>query len=177
LHGRSAPPDWIGPFCYIFRVSEFTIRRAVEDDAPAIQQCLQTAFAPFDLNYSREAFLDTVPTLENVHQRFTYMTLFVAVDTTKAVIGTVGCHLKSPEEGHIRGMAVLAEWQGKGVAQQLLAAAESEIRGRGCRRVSLDTTDPLKRAFHFYEKQGYRRTGRVDDFFGMPLHEFVKDLS
>ncbi len=28
----------------------------------------------------------------------------------------------------------------------------------------------------FYESHGYRRSGEVTDFFGMPLHEYVKDL-
>ena len=32
-------------------------------------------------------------------------------------------------------------------------------------------------AIRFYEKQGYRRTGAIEDFYGMPLHEFVKELS
>jgi ribosomal protein S18 acetylase RimI-like enzyme len=157
-------------------VSEFTIRPALISDAEEIHECLRVAFARFLDSYSREAFLDTVPTVESVRERMHHMSLFIAEDSKRKVIGTVGCHLKSPDEGHIRGMAVVPEWQGKGVAQRLLAAAESEIRGRGCRRISLDTTDPLTRAIHFYEKQSYRRTGRVDDFFGMPLHEFVKEL-
>jgi len=57
-----------------------------------------------------------------------------------------------------------------------LQTAEADIRSHGCSRVGLDTTDPLARAIHFYEKQGYRRTGNVEDFFGMPLHQFVKEL-
>ena len=65
---------------------------------------------------------------------------------------------------------------GVGVAAQLLAAAESELRSRNCRRITLDTTAPLERAIRFYEKHGYRRSGKVGDFFGMPLYEFVKNL-
>ena len=38
------------------------------------------------------------------------------------------------------------------------------------------TTEPLERAMRFYEKHGYRRSGRVTDFFGMTLHEWVKSL-
>ena len=55
-------------------------------------------------------------------------------------------------------------------------AALDELRARGCTRVSLDTTEPLRRAMGFYEAQGFRRTGRVRDFFGMPLHEYVRAL-
>ncbi len=28
----------------------------------------------------------------------------------------------------------------------------------------------------FYEKHGYRRSGRITDFFGMALHEYGKEL-
>ena len=157
-------------------VNQFSIRPATERDAEAVQCCLETAFAPYATKYSRDAFLDTVPTLENVYQRFTWMSLFVAVDESGSIFGTIGCYVKTPEEGHVRGMAVREAWQGKGIAQQLLSAAESELRRRGCVRVSLDTTDPLQRAIHFYEKQGYRRSGEITDFYGMPLHEFIKEL-
>ena len=74
-------------------------------------------------------------------------------------------------------MAVLPAHAGTGVAEQLLTAAERALRERGCVRVSLDTTEPLRRAIRFYEKHGYRPSGRVSDFFGMPLVEYVKELA
>jgi ribosomal protein S18 acetylase RimI-like enzyme len=157
-------------------VSAFTIRPALISDSDEIHQCLRGAFAHFLDSYSREAFLDTVPTVESIRDRFNYMSLFVAEDGERKVIGTIAYYLKSPHEGYIRGMAVIPEWQGKGIAQGLLQTAEEEVRRRGCSRVSLDTTDPLQRAIRFYEKQGYRRTGAIEDFFGMPLHEFTKEL-
>jgi [ribosomal protein S18]-alanine N-acetyltransferase len=161
---------------YILRVSEFTVRPALVSDAEEIQACLRRAFGNFLDSYTREAFRDTVPTVEDVRERFHSMSLFVAEDRERKVIGTVAWYLKSSQEGYLRGMAVLPEWQGKGVAQRLLQAAEADIRRHGCSRVALDTTDPLERAIHFYEKQGFRRTGYIEDFFGMPLHEFVKEL-
>ena len=45
---------------------------------------------------------------------------------------------------------------------------------KGCSLVTLDTTEPLERATRFYEKHGYRLSGRVSEFFGMPLFEYVK---
>jgi len=157
-------------------VSEFTIRPALISDAEEIHECLRVAFGRFLDSYSHEAFLDTVPTVENVRERFHTMSLFVAEDSGRKVIGTIAYYLKSPQEGYIRGMAVLPDWQGRGVAQRLMETAEAEVRERGGARVSLDTTDPLQRAIRFYEKNGYRRTGNIEDFFGMPLHEFTKEL-
>jgi len=62
------------------------------------------------------------------------------------------------------------------VAARLLSAVEGELRQKKCRRVTLDTTAQLKRAMRFYEKSGFRRSGRVRDFFGMPLFDYVKAI-
>ena len=35
----------------------------------------------------------------------------------------------------------------------------------------------VDRAKRFYESNGYRLSGTVTDFFGMPLHEFVKEMT
>jgi GNAT superfamily N-acetyltransferase len=156
--------------------SPFTIRRATPEDAAGVLACLRAAFAPYQSSYTPLAYEDTVLTAETLAQRFQFMSIFVAVSDSGEIVGTVGCNAISNREGHLRGMAVLADWQSKGVAQQLLAHAESELRALGCERVTLDTTAPLQRAIHFYERNGYRATGHVSDFFGMPLFEYAKPL-
>jgi hypothetical protein len=35
---------------------------------------------------------------------------------------------------------------------------------------------PLEAAMRFYEKHGYHRSGKIGDFFGMPLIEYEKQL-
>ena len=74
-------------------------------------------------------------------------------------------------------MGVLPEWQGHGVAKQLLDCAETELRASGCKLVTLDTTEPLVAAMRFYERNGFRQTGRIFDFFSMPLIEYAKQIS
>jgi GNAT superfamily N-acetyltransferase len=163
--------------------SQFTIRKAGVEDALGILKCLIAAFEPYRQQYTPEGFRDTTLTAETVHQRLGTMSVYVAIDepNRRTVVGTIGCNVVGQEhggslEGHIRGMAVLPEWQGRGVAEQLLATAEQELRTRGCARITLDTTAPLQRAIRFYEKHGYRASGKVGDFFGMPLFEYAKNL-
>ncbi len=156
----------------------FKIRQATETDIPAILACLAEAFSPYRTSYTPKAFLDTVLTAQTIKHRMKHMGVFVAErDNDNSIIGTVACNMVNPEEGHLRGMAVLPSCQGAGVAQQLLERAETELRARKCIRITLDTTEPLKRAMRFYERNGYRPSGRVTDFFGMPLFEYVKSLS
>ena len=152
----------------------FTIRRAASNDGEAIVACLAAAFAPYSNRYTPAAFMDTVLDPRLVQHRLREMCVFVAVSEGN-VVGTVAC-AASGEEGHLRGMAVLPDWQGSGVASALLQAAEAEIRNQRCTRVTLDTTEPLARAMRFYARHGFTLSGRVSDFFGMPLHEWVKFL-
>src|SRR5271166_860369 len=113
---------------------------------------------------------------ETIQQRLSSMCVLIAVTESGDAVGTIACSVVGRDEGHLRGMAVLPEWQGRGVAERLLRAAETELAARNCNRITLDTTEPLKRAMRFYETHGYQRSGEISDFFGMPLHEYVKDL-
>ncbi len=155
---------------------EISVRRATQDDAPGILACLQAAFADYRDAYAHAAFLDTVLTPETLKDRLVNMDVFVALTPSGQIAGTIACQLISPEEGHIRGMAVLPERQGAGIAAQLLEHAEADLRRRRCTRITLDTTEPLQRAMRFYEKHGFRRSGKIADFFGMPLFEYHKPL-
>lgn len=157
-------------------VTPFTIREATPDDAPAILACLREAFEPFRIDYTPEAFLDTVLSPETLKHRLGAMTVLVAV-AEDTLIGTIGAAAEKNREGHLRGMAVRVAWQGSGVASRLLAAAEAQLLARDCHRITLDTTEPLTRAIAFYRRHGYTPTGRVQDFYGMPLYEYAKALA
>jgi ribosomal protein S18 acetylase RimI-like enzyme len=173
------------------------IRKATPSDSAGILECLSAAFEAYRTSYTPEAFTDTVLTPDTLQRRLATMRLFVAVSESGEVVGTIGCHVVhyvvhpvvqpvahpvvqpvvQPKEGHIRGMAVLPTWQGSGVAAQLLQSAESELRDQGCSCITLNTTQPLQTAMRFYEKNGFRRSGKIKDFFGMTLFEYVKALA
>jgi GNAT superfamily N-acetyltransferase len=155
--------------------SPCSIRKATPHDSTAILACLHEAFEPYRDAYTPGAFADTVLTPEALANRFTTMTILVAAAPDGAILGTIAVSCNA-NEGHLRGMAVGAGAQGQGVAQQLLTSAEQILRSRGCRRLTLDTTPPLTRAIAFYKKNGYVPTGHVQDFYGMPLYEFAKEL-
>lgn len=157
-------------------MASISIRKARDEDAPGILTCLREAFEEFRGQYTPEAFLDTVLIAETLRGRLDKMSVFVAVGSENQVAGTIACNVLSSGKGHLRGMAVLPSMRGSGIAAQLLSHAESELRLRGCACVMLDTTEPLERAMRFYEKNGYRRSGRISDFFGMRLMEYEKSL-
>jgi GNAT superfamily N-acetyltransferase len=151
------------------------VRTAAAGDTTEILDCLAAAFEPYRSAYTPRAYLDTVLTTETISDRLIKMHVFIAA-CGERVVGTIACAISGDSEGHLRGMAVLPEWQGQGVAEKLLSSAEDNLVNRGCSRITLDTTDPLQRAMRFYERHGYRRSGKMIDFYGMPLHEYVKDV-
>jgi ribosomal protein S18 acetylase RimI-like enzyme len=154
--------------------NESVIRPASVEDAAAILQCLRAAFEPYRSQYSSQAWLDTVMTLDTLLHRLTSMTVLVAVSVQGNVVGTIGGAVVSTSEGHLRGMAVPPQWHGCGIAQRLLEAMEEHLLATGCTSISLATTEPLQRAMRFYEKNGFTRTGKITDFFGMPLIAYAK---
>ena len=150
------------------------IRPATTADAAGILACLAAAFEPYRQQYTAAAFADTTLDERTIHERLRAMHVLVAV-ADGGVVGTVAGAVAG-REGHLRGMAVLPSYSGSGVASSLLNAIEAELRLRRCTRVTLDTTEPLERAMRFYERDGYRRTGRVSDFFAMRLIQYAKKL-
>jgi len=152
------------------------VRGAAPADSAAILECLRIAFEPYRRHYSPQAFADTTLTPQTLPARMAEMTVLVAASPSGEIAGTIAFAAADGREGHLRGMAVRPEWQGQGIAESLLSAAEARLRSLGCRRITLDTTAPLQRAMRFYERQGYRRSGRVTDFFGMPLFQYEKLL-
>ena len=149
------------------------IRRAQVEEAESICDCLKSAFEPFRTHYTAGAFQDTVCDPEAIRQRLVDMAVYVAIIPSGEIVGTIASSLEGGE-GHLRGMAVRPAWQGQRIAEQLLLTAEGDLIAGGCARITLDTTMPLQRAIRFYQEHGFAPTGRVTDFFGMPLYEYAK---
>ncbi|HKQ98359.1 MAG TPA: GNAT family N-acetyltransferase [Candidatus Polarisedimenticolia bacterium] len=152
------------------------IRVATTADVDAVHDCLVVAFERYRNDYTPAGFLDTVPAGDDLAKRMRTMNLLVAAQPGGRIVGTIAYQAVGGGEGHLRGMAVLPALQGTGVAAALLTAAEEGLRAAGCSYVTLDTTKPLERAIRFYERLGYRPTGVVADFHGMPLYEYAKSI-
>ncbi|MFX1343893.1 MAG: GNAT family N-acetyltransferase [Promethearchaeota archaeon] len=156
---------------------EYKIRKAQPEDAREIHEVILAAFEEFRDFYSPEGFTDTVMSENVALERLKNMTLFVAVIQNNKIIGTVGWKRISEKEGHIRGMAVHPKFQGKNSpATDLLKQVENDALSQGCTFLTLDTTEILKRAQNFYEKHGFKETGKTGDFFGSTIYEFKKDI-
>ena len=154
----------------------FEVRAAIEADRLGILKCLSEAFEPYRQQYTADAFADTVLNDDTLRARMHKMQVMVAIANGE-VIGTIAGARREIASGHLRGMAILPQYKGTGIAARLLESMEAHLRTIGCTRVTLNTTQPLLAAMKFYERHGYCCSGRLSDFFGMPLIGYVKDLT
>ena len=151
------------------------VRYARDTDASGLLGCLRDAFEPYRRDYSEAGFHDTILDAGMLRARMTQMSVFVAA-RDGAIVGTVATTVLGDGEGHIRGMAVAPSCHREGIGRRLLRRALDDLTAGGCDRATLDTTVPLATAARFYEAAGFSRTGRIGDFFGMPLHEHMMPL-
>ena len=63
---------------------------------------------------------------------------------------------------YVRHLYVAPGWRGQGLGGRLLAEAEQAARARGCVGVYLDTFE--ESAAVFYERRGFVRHGRIENF-------------
>ena len=136
---------------------------------------LREAFAPYQRQYTPEAFAATTPSAEQVRQRWLEGPVWVAVQDAR-VVGTVS----AVPRGHalyMRSMAVRPASRGSGCGRLLLAAVESHATASGHRLVVLSTTPFLHPAIALYERCGFARTGEGPlDLAGTPLFTMTKAL-
>lgn len=95
----------------------------------------------------------------------------IARDATGAVVG--GLRGESYWEWLFVDVLALSDTvRGQGIGSRLLARAEQEALARGCHSIYLDTFS--FQALPFYQKQGYKVFGSLDNFPGEHKRYFLK---
>ncbi|MDH7478660.1 MAG: GNAT family N-acetyltransferase, partial [Syntrophomonadaceae bacterium] len=152
------------------------VRQAVIGEASAIAEVLHRAFVEYEPLYTREAFLATTPSADQLRQRWDEGPVWVAVQDNR-VVGTLSA-VPRGEALYLRSMALLPSARGYGIGRVLLQQAEQFAAGQGFRLVFLCTTPFLTRAIRLYKKLGFRgRPEGPPDLFGTPLLSMEKSLS
>ena len=79
------------------------------------------------------------------------------------VLGVCGLHLMTTIHrdfpmGRITFLAVRADSRGRGIGRQLVEAAETLLRSKGCEYLEVTSNVRLEQAHLFYERMGFQRT-------------------
>lgn len=94
---------------------------------------------------------------------------WLAVDEEK-LIGVVGIK-EIGGKAKLKRMFVLPKYHGSGVGQELLNYAINQAHEQGFTQMILNTNEHMTRAHHFYEKNGFVKTGQD----GTQLH-YERDI-
>ena len=132
---------------------QFEIRQATPEDAATISALIYEAFAPFETEYTAEAFAYTTPPAGVIRERFAEGPIWIAIDGD-VIVGTVS-GMPDASRFYIRSMAIKPSAQRGGIGQRLLEALEAHARAQGFEKLYLYTTYVLPAAKHLYEKNGF----------------------
>lgn len=157
-------------------VPEIKIRRAEPDEAEAISLLIREAFAPFESQYTEEAFEYTTPDAEKIRERFAEGPILAAFENG-VMVGTVS-GLPESNRFYIRSMAIKPSVQRAGIGQMLLETLEAFAREAGYKKLYLYTTFVLPGAKRLYEKNGFYvlRETSPEEWYDMGGLEMEKKL-
>lgn len=137
------------------------IRSANSDDIPALADIARSAYAVYLPRMDRPPApmtVDFAPEIEAGN-------LDVLLGEESDVVGFI-LHFSREDHWFIENVAVHPAHQGVGLGGHLIRAAEDEARSNGLAEVRLYTNAAMIENLAFYERRGYRRTGRlVEDGF------------
>jgi len=97
----------------------------------------------------------------------------MAQDVSGHIVGVGRLHRNSVSQAQVRYMAVLPEYQGKGIGRQLLMHLEQQARNWGSLEIILNARTTY---LTFYLKQGYSVVGDADALFGSIAHKRMRKL-
>ena len=128
------------------------LRALTEADIPEIQELFRNTVLNVNIrDYTEEEVNDWASCMEdeNVVKELLDANCFIAaIDGNSKIIGFSSMN----EEGYMHSMFVHKDWQGRGVATQLLSEVENKAREYG---VSVITSDVSLTARTFFERNGY----------------------
>ena len=135
-------------------LSALAIRAAELADAAAIAEAIRAAFEPYRgrLRPTPSALSETT---ESIRARIGAGQGFVA-DAGQRIVGCVMTQLNGPADLYVGRLAVVPEWQGRGLARRLMERAEAFARARGCTQMSLGVRIALKENIAFFERLSFR---------------------
>jgi GNAT superfamily N-acetyltransferase len=150
----------------IRRLDAAAARAALDDLAAVLVDCVAggasiSYMAPFSHEDARAVFEDVAAEVERGQR------VLIAASEGGEVVGTVQVNLATPpnqpHRGDIAKLLVRGSARRRGIAAQLMEAAECEALAEGKTLLVLDTVtgDPAER---LYERLGWTRVGVIPDY-------------
>lgn len=152
--------------------SKISLRKATAEDAEELFELQKKVFTPMYEKYEDHETTPVKQTFERFKERLKLGDYF-KISLGNSLVGSVHVYPKSAGVMRLHMINILDEFQGKGIAQQVMMRLESLYPEAN--RWELDTILEEKRNCYLYEKMGYVQTDekwKVND--KMTLVHYVK---
>jgi ribosomal-protein-alanine N-acetyltransferase len=129
----------------MIRNESYTVREIVGDDIKELLQVERLVYAG-ELPWTKSAFLS------EIYSRFKH--LYLCILQNERIIGFIGVRLLG-EDAHITNIAVIPEYQSKGIGSFLLAEVQQYALKNKCDRLTLEVRLSNIDAQRLYRKLGF----------------------
>ena len=140
------------------KIMGIEIMEMIPEDAPGVAAIESMLFSQ---PWSEQGFLNSMKSQD---------TLYLTVKVQGETVGYCG-FLQSFEEADITNVAVHPDWQGKGIAFQMLRRLMELGKARGIERYTLEVRVSNAPAVRVYEKLGFSSVGIRKNFYDMPRED------
>jgi len=132
------------------------VRPALAADVPRIEALLREVLSEFGLVFGEGSETDAqVMGLPGSYAE--HGGAFWVAELDGELRGTCGVFPVGPGAMELRKMYLASSARGRGVGVALLAEAKAFARAAGAQKLVLDTTEQMKAAIAFYEREGFVR--------------------
>jgi ribosomal protein S18 acetylase RimI-like enzyme len=116
-------------------------------------------------------------TEDRIRKLITHESKNVAVAKTTSVLAGFGIMTYSEDRSNLDLLAVKTEFQGKGVAKELVNWLEAVALSAGIQQVYVQARESNKHGVEFYSKLGYQQFAEEQHFYGVESQiRIVKNL-
>ena len=141
----------------------FIIRKAVPDDAPAIQEIMQEAFRKYmqdiGVTGTMEALEESVSDIVcDIESREVYIALIDNI-----AVGSVRIKILPDNTAYISRFGVKLEYHNIGIGKALINLVDKMLSARGITRASLHTASKYKDLVRFYYGRGFFIDSTTED--------------
>ncbi|KAK4861673.1 hypothetical protein LT330_003708 [Penicillium expansum] len=152
-------------------MSELNFRIATKEDAPQLQQLVESAFRAED---SRKGWTDDLGLSANfrldVQEILAMITkpdsvMLMATDDENTLVGSIGTSKRDTDHARLFMLAVDTSQQRGGIGRQVLAYAEDYCqRTWGVKTLGLNALSNRQQLISWYSRRGYKATGETSPF-------------
>ncbi len=148
----------------------WVIRDYRKEDLHGCVQVLESNLPDYFAEHERDEFIDDLQSRERLSEDKQWPYFVLA--TGSRILGCAGYCVDQQYTATLIWGMVTREAHGQGLGQALLNYRVLHMLGK-VRKVALDTTP---RSFGFYQKQGFVRTGFVENGYGEGLDKILAQL-